>query len=146
LSTGDDRRRSLTAGVETAWVADSAVGKSVRLLKTVAVLRCGVGAFLMAWPDAATNRDAGRRILVRTIGLRDLVAGAGAVSALAGGHAKAGRAWTVAGLANDAGDVALAIASRRELGTRGALTAALTPLPFVVAGLIGVVATSPGPG
>ena len=116
---------------------------SARLLKTVALLRCGVGAALIAVPDVATNRDAGRRILVRTIGLRDLVTGAGALSALgrkpeAGQTALVARVWVAAGLANDAGDVVLAIASRRELGTRGALTAALTPLPFVLAGLAGL--------
>jgi hypothetical protein len=127
--------------VETAFVVDSA-----RLLKAVALLRCGVGVALIAAPDVATNRDVGRRILVRTIGLRDLVAGAGALSALDGSPkaAQTARVWVAAGLANDAGDVVLAFASRRELGRKGALTAALTPLPFVVAGLAGLVGLARG--
>jgi hypothetical protein len=124
--------------VQTAWVVDPA-----RLRKTVALLRCGVGAVLVVRPDLATNRDSGRRILVRTIGLRDLVAGAGALSAESG-DGKASQMWLLAGLANDAGDVVLAIASRRELGGRGALTAALTPLPFVLAGLAGLAGLARG--
>jgi hypothetical protein len=121
------------------------VADAVRLLKTVAALRCGVGALLLASPDVAMNGDAGRRILVRTIGLRDLVAGGGALSALGrSGAASSGarRGWTLVGLANDAGDVVLALASRRELGPRGALLAAATPLPFVIAGLVGLSAVS----
>ncbi len=113
---------------------------AARLQKTVAALRCGVGVLLLVRPDVATNEDVGRRILVRTIGLRDLVAGGGALSALGNGKGScaASRGWTLAGLANDAGDVVLALASRRELGRRGAWVAALTPLPFVIAGLAGL--------
>ena len=108
-------------------------------VRVIAAVRCAVGAGLLVAPDAATSADRGRRILARTIGIRDLVLGAGTLLAaradVASEARKAGaRLWLQATLSSDVADVLLALGSRRELGTRGTLLAALTPLPFVVLG------------
>lgn len=103
-------------------------------MTAVAALRCAVGGALIGLPDVATGGDAQRRVLVRTIGLRDLVLGVATLRAPGRDPDWARRAWVGAGLANDVGDVLLALASYRELGRRGTLIAALTPVPFVVAG------------
>jgi hypothetical protein len=96
----------------------------------IAALRCGVGASLIAKPHIATSGDGGRTVLVRTIGVRDLVLGAGTLAALRQGHAQT---WSLAGLFSDVADSIVALASRRQLGARGTLVAAVAPLPFVVA-------------
>jgi hypothetical protein len=70
--------------------------------------------------------------LVRTIGVRDLVLGAGTLGAVRGGPQRA-LSWSRAGLLSDVGDTLVALASRRELGIRGTLVAAGAPLPFVAA-------------
>jgi hypothetical protein len=107
---------------------------------TVATLRCLVGGVLLAAPDVATSGDTGRRILVRTIGIRDVILGAGTLLAARDGSAgvatKTGATrWLAASLASDAADVLLALASRRELGLRGTWLAAITPVPFVASGV-----------
>jgi hypothetical protein len=106
----------------------------VKVVTVVAALRCAVGGALIGLPDMATGGDAERRVLVRTIGLRDVVLGAATLRDPGRGSTPAGRVLVGAGLANDVGDLLLALASHRELGRRGTLIAALTPLPFVVAG------------
>jgi hypothetical protein len=113
-------------------------GRVMRSMRIVGALRCVVGAALLVAPDVATNGDIGRRILVRTIGIRDLVLGAGTLLAGRGADAKAdggGVLWVRATLSSDIADVLLALASHRELGTRGTLLAALTPVPFVASGV-----------
>ena len=107
----------------------------------LAILRSAVGGVLLAQPGLATSGDPDRRVLVRTIGIRDLVLGAGAVMARAGSTDTA-RDWARIGLASDVGDVLLALASRHELGRRGTLIAALTPVPFVVVGVWSVLGAS----
>ena len=105
---------------------------SSSIISSVAALRCLVGAALIAKPAMATSGDAGRTALVRTIGVRDLVLGAGTLAALRGAPQRA-LLWTRAGLLSDVGDTLVAVASRRELGTPGTLVAAGAPLPFVAA-------------
>jgi hypothetical protein len=102
------------------------------VIPAVAALRCAVGAGLLAVPSLATNGDAGRTVLVRTIGIRDLVVGAGALVALRR-EPLATRLWMQAGLASDVADVLLALGSYRQLGARGTLIAAAAPLPFIAA-------------
>ena len=103
-----------------------------RIVPTGAALRCAVGAGLLAFPAMATGGDDGRAVLVRTIGIRDVVTGAGTLAALQRDR-QAARLWTQAGLLSDVADVLLALASYRELGARGTLVAAAAPLPFVAA-------------
>jgi hypothetical protein len=110
-------------------------GQPRRPVVVVAALRCAVGAGLIGKPDIATNGDAPRRVLVRTIGIRDVVVGAGTLAAV-GRDAGALRLWVQSALAGDVADVVLAASSWRQLGVRGALIAALTPLPLVVAGVL----------
>lgn len=105
---------------------------SLPIVPVVAALRCAVGAALIAEPAMATSGDDGRTVLVRTIGIRDVVVGAGALVALRRDRESA-RLWTQAGLLSDIADVLLALASFRQLGARGTLVAAAAPLPFVVA-------------
>jgi hypothetical protein len=80
----------------------------------------------------ATNGDAERTVLVRTIGIRDLVVGAGTLAALRRGQSGS-RLWVQSGLVSDVADVLLALASYRQLGARGTLIAAAAPLPFIAA-------------
>jgi hypothetical protein len=80
----------------------------------------------------ATNGDPGRTVLVRTIGIRDLVVGAGALAALRRDPPTA-RLWVQSGLVSDVADVLLALCSYRQLGARGTLVAAVAPLPFIAA-------------
>jgi hypothetical protein len=98
----------------------------------VAALRCAVGAALLAVPSLATNGDPGRAVLVRTIGIRDLVVGAGALTALRRDPLTA-RPWVQSGLVSDVADVLLALGSYRQLGARGTFIAAVAPLPFIAA-------------
>ena len=102
----------------------------------LAILRSAVGGLLLARPGLATGGDDERGVLVRTIGIRDLVLGVGGVRAGTGSttSAETSKDWARVGLASDLGDVLVALASRKELGRRGTLIAALTPLPFVAAG------------
>jgi hypothetical protein len=87
---------------------------------------------LLAVPSAATNGDSGRAVLVRTVGIRDLVVGAGTLAALRA-EPSAARLWVRSGLLSDVADVLLALGSYRRLGARGTLIAAGAPLPFIVA-------------
>ena len=98
----------------------------------MSALRCAVGAGLLIKPSLATNGDPDRAILVRTIGIRDLVAGAGALAALRG-DLPAARLWVQSGLVSDVADVFLALGSYRQLGVHGTLLAAGAPLPFIAA-------------
>src|SRR5438270_359499 len=91
------------------------VSRQTRIVPAVAALRCAVGAGLLGVPSMATNGDPGRAILVRTIGLRDLVVGAGALAALRREPPSA-RLWVQAGLVSDVADVLLALGSYRQLG------------------------------
>lgn len=91
-----------------------------------------MGAGLLAAPAMATGGDTGRTVLVRTIGIRDLVVGAGALAALRR-DAPAARLWVQSGLVSDVADVLLALSSYRQLGARGTLIAAAAPLPFIAA-------------
>jgi hypothetical protein len=89
-----------------------------------------VGAALIGQPAMATSGDDGRAVLVRTIGVRDLVLGAGALAALRRDSEEA-RLWTQTGWLSDIADVVIALASYRQLGARGTFLAAAAPLPFV---------------
>jgi hypothetical protein len=98
----------------------------------VAALRGAVGAGLLAVPSVATNGDAGRTVLVRTIGIRDLILGAGTLTALRREPTVAAL-WVRSGLGSDVADVLLALGSYRQLGARGTFVAAAAPLPFIAA-------------
>jgi hypothetical protein len=100
-------------------------------------LRAAVGVALVAAPRVPM-RISGREeptgasvLLMRTIGIRDLVLGLGAVAAARSGDAREARRWTAAALASDSLDVAASLASVRSIGPRDALGAAALALAFV---------------
>jgi hypothetical protein len=74
-------------------------------------------------------------LLVRTIGIRDLVLGAGTIAAARNSDGDDVRQWIVAGLLSDALDVAAGAAANPLIGRKAALTAASVPTPFVLGDL-----------
>ena len=114
------------------WIEVSTVTDRRRIALAVGGLRAGVGAALIAVPAIAGGREASSKMLVRTIGIRDLVLGVGTL--LAAGRDNAST-WMRAGLGSDIADVVLAVRSRAEVGTVGAVTAAVIPLPVIAAGV-----------
>jgi hypothetical protein len=70
-------------------------------------------------------------LLMRTIGIRDLVLGLGAVAASRSGDVKEARRWAAAGLASDSLDAATSLASFRSIGKRDSWGAALLAMVFV---------------
>jgi hypothetical protein len=111
------------------------MNRRAAIVPTVAALRCLVGAGLIGAPGLAGATPAsadGRAVLIRTIGIRDVVVGAGTLAALRRDPRSAGL-WAATGLASDIADVVLAIGSFRQLGARGTFIAALAPIPFIAA-------------
>ena len=104
---------------------------------TMGWLRATVGVVLIAAPGvpmrmAGTEASsAASLLLMRTIGIRDLVIGIGTVTAARSGVAADTRRWTTAALASDALDTALSLVSARSIGRRDALAAAGLALTFV---------------
>jgi hypothetical protein len=124
--------------------------------ETMGWLRAAVGVALIAAPGAPI-RLAGRAeptgadvLLMRTIGIRDLVLGLGIVAAARSSEARDVRRWTAAALASDSLDTAASLASFRAIGKRDSWIAALLALAFVcgdLQALRGAAAApySPGP-
>lgn len=107
------------------------VRMSAQRVKALGALRLAVGLALIAAPRAISrNEDPSFALLIRTIGIRDAVLGAGAVLAPAG----AASSWGRAGLASDSLDVLAGAAALPRVGVGGGLVAALVPVPFAAAG------------
>jgi hypothetical protein len=70
-------------------------------------------------------------LLMRTIGIRDLVLGLGTVAAARSGDVRDARRWTTAALASDSLDSAASLAGFRSIGKRDSLGAAVLALAFV---------------
>jgi hypothetical protein len=83
-------------------------------------------------PEIAEADEQPMRLLVQTIGIRDLVVGTGTLVQLR--RDGADPSWTRMGLASDLADTVLAVVSFRALGTRAGLIALLAPAPFIAAG------------
>jgi len=100
-------------------------------------LRTGVGVALIAAPGvpmriAGQGQPTGASLLLmRTIGIRDLVLGLGTVTAARSGDLGDVRRWTASALASDSLDVAASLASMRSIGKRDSWSAALLALTFV---------------
>jgi hypothetical protein len=102
-------------------------------------LRAAVGVALIAAPKAtmkllqAEESSDGFVLLIRTVGIRDLVLGIGTIRATYASTDEA-RPWILAGLASDSLDVVAGAAlSRRDL--RAGMLSALMPLPFIAGDL-----------
>ena len=112
---------------------------SSSLLPWVAAARIGVGAAMLLAPSRVFSPDSGTEtLLMQTIGIRDVVLGSGGVAAWARGADAELRGWSTAGLVSDSADFCLGLGSKRLVGTNGALIAALSPVPFMIAGLLGL--------
>jgi hypothetical protein len=101
-------------------------------------MRVAVGAVLVVSPSAflrLSTREAPSGVsvlLLRTIGIRDLVLGAGTVSASRRGSAMDARRWTSAGLASDSLDVLASLAAVRSIGRTESAGAAGAALVFAL--------------
>jgi hypothetical protein len=100
-------------------------------------LRTSVGVALMVAPGAplrlaGTEPPTGSAVLLmRTIGIRDLVLGLGTVSATRSNQRSDTRRWVKATLASDAIDTVVSLAAMRSIGKRDSLIAAALALAFV---------------
>lgn len=100
-------------------------------------LRTSVGIALIVAPGtpmrlAGTESPTGAALLLmRTIGIRDLVLGLGAVFAARSADEADARRWTKATLASDALDTLVSLAAVRSIGRRDSWLAAALALGFV---------------
>ena len=105
-------------------------------------LRAGVGAGLVVAPTRFLRLSAREAptpvaiLLMRTIGIRDLVLGAGTVAAARRGDEGDVRRWTSAGLASDSLDVAASLATARTIGRAESAGAAAAALVFAVGDIV----------
>lgn len=101
-------------------------------------IRAAVGAALIVAPGPPlrlSSREpptSASVLLLRTIGIRDLVLGLGTVAASRSGEVRDARRWTTMALASDSLDVAASLASTRSIGKRDSLIAAALAFIFVV--------------
>ena len=99
-------------------------------------LRASVGVALLAAPGApmrlaGTEAPTGAALLLmRTIGIRDLVLGLGTVSAARSARAEDSRRWTRAAMTSDALDTVVSLAAIRSVGRRDSLVAAALAFGF----------------
>jgi hypothetical protein len=100
-------------------------------------LRTSVGLALMVAPGAPMRLAGGEPptgtalLLMRTIGIRDLVLGLGTVTAAQTADESDQRRWVQATLASDALDTIVSLAAMRSIGRRDAFLAAGLALAFV---------------
>jgi hypothetical protein len=125
-------------------VARNKSGTSRPTLAVVAAARVGVGAAMLIRPGWFYRQGSGTEmLLMRTVGIRDLVLGSGACAAVATGSGGELRRWASFGLLSDGADLVLGLRSRSLVGSRSAMIATLAPVPFVAAGIFGLTRSSP---
>jgi hypothetical protein len=108
------------------------------ILGLVAAARVGVGAAMILAPSRFFSPGSGTEtLLMRTIGIRDVVLGSGACVAWARGAEGETRRWAAFGLLSDSADLITGLRSKPLVGTRSASIAALAPVPFVAAAAAG---------
>jgi hypothetical protein len=113
--------------------------KSTSTLAIVAAARVGVGAAMILAPGRFFPPGSGTdTLLMRTVGIRDVVLGAGGCVAWASGTGGQFRRWAAFGLLSDGADLALGLRSKSLVDTRSAVIATLAPVPFVAAGILGL--------
>jgi len=100
-------------------------------------LRIGVGVAIIAAPGPVlrfSSREVetgASRLLLRTIGIRDLVIGMGTVRAARSGDRDAATSWIMAGLVSDSLDTVTSLLSIPSIGVAEGLGAAAAALSFV---------------
>ncbi len=110
------------------------------MLALVAAARVGVGAALLLAPEKFFSPESGTEtLLMQTIGIRDVVLGSGGCAAWLRGGDGEFRRWATVGLISDSADLLLGLRSKPLVGTKSALIATLAPVPFVGAGVLGLV-------
>jgi hypothetical protein len=134
--------------VRPAWnesAIDSGQGPALGYAATVPItneetmgwLRSLVGAALIVAPGAPMRLSRGEPptgaalLLMRTIGIRDLVLGVGTVVAARSGQTGDVNRWNSAALASDSLDTVVSLASFRSIGKRDAWAAAALAFAFV---------------
>lgn len=132
-------------------VARYALGMPTINALTMGWLRTSVGIALMVAPGAPMRLSGNESpsgaalLLMRTIGIRDLVLGLGTVSASRSGEQSDARPWVKATLASDALDTVVSLAAMRSIGRREALVAAALAFVFVCGDLQALRTTSERP-
>jgi hypothetical protein len=105
-------------------------------------LRAAVGVALIAAPAVALrlpdreDPTAASVLLMRTIGIRDLVLGLGTVAAARSGGSSDSRRWIAATFASDGLDAVASLASFSSIGKRDAVAAAALALSFAGGDLV----------
>jgi hypothetical protein len=108
------------------------------ILALIAAARAGVGAAMLLAPGRFFSPGSGTEtLLMQTIGIRDVVLGAGGCAAWLRGGDGEFRRWATVGLISDSADLLLGLRSKPLVGTKSALIATLAPVPFIGAGLLG---------
>jgi hypothetical protein len=119
---------------------------STSILAMVAAARVAVGATMILAPSRIFSPGSGTEtLLMRTIGIRDVVIGSGACAAWVRGEEGELRRWATVGLTSDGADVVTGLRSKPLVGANSALIATLSPLPFVAAGILGLTRRSRKP-
>jgi len=116
--------------------------ETVTAVRAVSAVRAAWGAALTFKTDAllgAVVRDGERTgtlsLFARTVGIRDLVFGLGALVATFDARRESEiRRWLWLWLASDLADVYAGATASRKVGPSGSIAAAAAPLPFVAAG------------
>jgi hypothetical protein len=112
---------------------------STAILAVVAAARVAVGATMILAPSRIFSPGSGTEtLLMRTIGIRDVVLGAGACAAWVRGEEGELQRWATVGLTSDGADFVTGLRSKPLVGARSALIATLSPVPFVLAGILGL--------
>ena len=110
------------------------------ILALVAAARVGVGAAMILAPSRFFSPGSGAEtLLMRTIGIRDVVLGSGTCAAWARGDEAETKRWAALGLISDSADFVTGLRSKPLVGSRSALIATLAPAPFVAAAVLGFV-------
>jgi hypothetical protein len=112
---------------------------STPVLALVAAARVAVGAVMILAPSRIFSPGSGTEtLLMRTIGIRDVVLGSGACAAWARGEEGELKRWATVGLASDGADFVTGLRSKPLVGSKSAMIATLSPVPFVAAGILGL--------
>ena len=112
----------------------------------VAAARVAVGAAMILAPSRIFSPGSGTEtLLMRTIGIRDVVLASGACAAWVRGEQGELQRWATVGLVSDGADFVTGLRSKPLIGSKGALIAALSPVPFVAAGILGLTRMSRKP-
>jgi hypothetical protein len=129
--------RSTVGGLRQTSTLNYAATVPITSYETMGWLRTAVGIALIVAPGAPMRLSGLQEptgadlLLMRTIGIRDLVLGLGNVAAARSNDVRDIRRWTATVLASDSLDAAASLASFRSIGKRDSWGAAVLALAFV---------------